>query len=142
MDTVLLLLFIYLVFNGVYKGFSGFILKSLGFVLGLYISLPAYKLLSVYLSKIFSGAFFLVDFLSFFTVFIFILSTFLLVEHILKKRLYRKKLIMVTDRVLGGFLGFTVFLLLLIFLVRLENHNIIVEKLLSDSKIVNIFKRI
>lgn len=142
MDTVLLLLFIYLVFNGVYKGFSGFILKSLGFVLGLYISLPAYKFLSVYLSRIFSGTFFLVDFLSFFAIFIFILSTFLLFEHILKKRLYRKKMIMFTDRVLGGFLGFTVFLLLLIFLVRLESQNIIVEKMLSDSKIVNIFKRI
>lgn len=142
MDIVLLLLLLYLVFNGIYKGFSGFLLKILGLVIGLYISLPVYKFVSGYLSKIFSGTFFLLDFLSFFIIILFVLSTFLLMEHILKKRLYRKKVFAITDRVLGGFLGFAVFLFLLIFLIKLESQNVIVEKLLSDSKILDVVKRI
>lgn len=142
MDTAFLLLLLYLVFNGIYRGFSGFILKSFGLLLGLYLSLPVYKFFSAYLSRIFSGSSFLLDFLSFLAIFLFIISTFLVMEGIIKKRLYRKKVLALTDRILGGVLGFSVFILLIIVLVRLESQNIIVSKLVADSKIVELFKKI
>lgn len=142
MDVVFLLLLFYLVFNGLYKGFSGFLLKSFGLFLGLYLAIPTYKVISPFLSTMFSGAFFLIDFLSFITVVVFILSTFLIAEKFVKKKLYRKKAVVITDRLLGGLLGFVVFILLLIILVKFESHNVIVDRLLSDSKIVELFKRI
>ncbi|MCX7738314.1 MAG: CvpA family protein [Hydrogenothermaceae bacterium] len=142
MDLFLFFVLLYLVFNGLYKGFSGLVLKSLGFVVGVYLSLPLYRFVSTQLSKIFSGSFFLMDFFSFFLIFLFVLSTFLVVERLLKGRLYKKRMIAIADRVLGGILGVLVFILLLVFLLRFENESPLAEKLLSSSKIVEMFRKI
>lgn len=142
MDTVLLVLLAYLVFNGAYKGFTGFTLKISGLVLGLYLSIPAYKAVASVLAKLFSAGVLLVDFVSFFAVFVLIFSTFLLFERFIKSRLYRKKMLAVTDRLLGAVLGVVVFMLVVLTLVRLESENVVVSKLVSDSKIVEMFKKI
>lgn len=142
MDLVLSLVFFYLVFNGFYKGFTGFVLKTIGFIVGVYISLPVYKLISPYFSKIFSGSFFLLDFFSFFLVFLVVLSTFVVVERLIKGKLYKRKRLALTDRVLGGMFGFFVFVFLVFFLMKFEKESPLAEKLLSKSKIVEIFKKI
>lgn len=142
MDTVLFLILVYFIFNGIYKGFTGFVLKSFGLIIGLYLSIPIYKTLSSLLAKIFSAGVFILDFVSFLSVFIFIISTFWIFEKVIKRKLYKRKTLAITDRLLGGLMGGFVFLLLVIILLRLESENVFVSKLLSDSKIVQLFKRI
>lgn len=142
MDTVLLILLAYLVFNGVYKGFTGFILKTSGLVVGLYLSIPIYKTVASLMAKLFSAGVFLVDFISFMVVFVFIFSTFLLFEKFIKSKLYKKKMLAITDRLLGGLLGIVIFIFIVLTLVKLEPENVIVSKLVSDSKIVQMFKNI
>lgn len=142
MDIVLLILLVYLVFNGVYRGFSGLIFKTSGLVLGLYLSIPVYKTVSSVLVKLFSAGVFIIDFVSLLVVFILIFSTFLLFEMFIKSRLYKRKMLAITDRLLGGVLGILVFVFLVLIIVRLESENVIINKLVSDSKIVEMFKKI
>lgn len=141
MDLVLFFIFIYLLLNGLYRGFLGFIAKLLGFVVGLYLSIPFYKTLSGYLSKIFSGSFFFLDFLSFFLIFLFIVSTFTIFERVLKGKLYKRKMVVLTDRLLGAFVGVLSFLLIVFLLIKMQESNPLAKKLISQSKIVSMIKK-
>ncbi|MCX7761018.1 MAG: CvpA family protein [Hydrogenothermaceae bacterium] len=140
MDLILTVLFVYLLLQGVYRGFLGLFLNVAGFLLGLYISIPIYKTFSNFLSKFFSGSFFFLDFLAFFLIFVFVISTFIIVEKLLKLKIYKKRKIVITDKFMGASLGIVSFLLILFFLIKIESSSPLAEKLISQSKIISIFK--
>ncbi|MEZ0323341.1 MAG: CvpA family protein [Hydrogenothermaceae bacterium] len=141
-DLILTILFVYLLLQGLYRGFLGIFLKVGGLLLGLYISIPVYKTFSNFLSRFFSGSFFLLDFLAFFIIFLFVLSSFILIEKLIKSRIYKKRKIFILDKFIGVSLGIVSFVLIIIFLTKLESSSLLAQKLLSESKIISIFKNI
>ncbi|MBX0310265.1 MAG: CvpA family protein, partial [Sulfurihydrogenibium sp.] len=64
-DLILLLIFIYLIFNGLYRGFFNIFLKILGFGLGVFLGYLFYKPFSIFFSKVFSGNILIIDFMAF-----------------------------------------------------------------------------
>ncbi|WP_457640599.1 CvpA family protein [Persephonella sp.] len=139
LDIILLLFFIYLVFTGLYNGFTQIFIKGIGFLTGAYVGITFSRDLSVFLQKYFHADRVLLEFFSFFLIFVFIFSIFLLINSIVKRELKSRKKISIVDKLAGGIAG-VIFFAVIIFLINtLLQKNPTLKELTSNSKIVKLF---
>jgi len=141
-DLILLLIFIYLIFNGLYRGFFNIFLKILGFGLGVFLGYLFYKPLSIFFSKVFLGNILIIDFMAFSFIVLLTLGLSIIVDSLLKKRLYTIKYVKLTDRILGGLLAIGIFSFSLFIISEVKNKNKVLNTLLSSSKLVSTFERV
>ena len=138
-DLVLVIILIYLMILGLYKGFIDIIFKFIGLAVGLFIAVVYFKPLSNFLSKYFHADEFILDFFAFLFLLFLGLFTFVILNILLSTFLYQIKILKITDKIFGLISGIALYIVILYLLTFLYHKNDIMHDILSSSKIIKWF---
>ncbi|WP_457625404.1 CvpA family protein [Persephonella sp.] len=140
-DFILLILLLYLILVGAYRGFVELFIKSVGALTGIFLGLKFSKDLSAFFSPYFKASPLILDFLSFSLVVVTFFSLSFIVYFAVKSFLYRKKRFSLWDRLAGAFGGVAIFLVVVLSLSYFSQKNKLVYDLTNSSKIISFFQR-
>ncbi|SNZ06249.1 Colicin V production protein [Persephonella hydrogeniphila] len=140
-DFILLILLLYLILVGAYRGFVELFIKSVGAFAGIFLGLRFSKDLSTFLSPYFKTSPIILDFLSFSLVVITFFSLSFILYFFVKSFLYRKKKFSLWDRLIGAFGGVAIFFVVVLLVSYYSGKNKLIYDLTNNSKIISFFQR-
>ncbi len=140
-DLALVIILIYLMILGLYKGFIDIIFKFIGLGAGLTLAILYYKQFGDFLLKYFKTEQFIIYFFSFLFLLFLGLFTFVILNAFLSAFLYRIKILKITDKILGMISGVGLFFVILYLLTYLYYQSDIMHDILASSKILKEFDK-
>ena len=140
-DTILGILFLYLVLVGAYRGFVELFFKSLTVITGIFLSFKYTQPLSQFLSNYFNGSPQIIKIFAFFIILATVFSLSFFIYRFLKSAFLEKKKFSFWDKILGASGGAILFLIIITFLSYYSEKNSLLHDLTTSSKILDILKR-
>ncbi len=138
-DIFLGSLLLYLFVLGVHRGFFEILIKAVVLGGGVWISFRYFPSLSSFLSHYFDAKKPVLDFLSFFLLFLPFLGFSIWFNSFIHKGIRKKRSLSIFNKILGGIFSLFAFAVFLFFLVDFSYKYPSVYKILKHSKIVEIF---
>ncbi len=131
-------LFLYLIFVGIYRGFIEIFLKVIGFGAGIWISFRYFPYLSSFLDDYFHTEKIILDLLSFLIIFFPFLGLTIWLNVYIHKHVKRKKKLSIFNKILGGIFLTALFFSFIVFLNYIALNNRTLKDILNHSKIAQI----
>ncbi len=140
-DIIFLLFIVCLILIGFYKGFFYILINFISIFTGIYLAIKFNNYLIGLFSQIFKTQELTLKILSFLFIFLFSVSTFSIIHKILEKIIHQSKILTLTNRLTGAFMGLLIGLFCLYYFSIIIQTNKKLEKaIFKDSKIYEILK--
>ncbi|RUM61578.1 MAG: hypothetical protein DSY66_01660 [Persephonella sp.] len=140
LDFILILLFVYLLIFGFYYGLFANIVRFIGIILGIYMSMLFFKPIAHFINGYLKLNTTIVEILTAFVIFLIFFFISLTVKILVKDKVEENPKFRFIDRIIGGFLGIVIYIFILFALVKYSSEYEILNELTSQSDIITLLR--